>query len=118
MNVTLEDFNSFFPFIVEDDMFEDLLPSAVAYIESITANRSTTATGYKAERVKYAVCAVLREMAAQNAAKGEGGTRVVSVSNDGYSENYGAYANAAQEEAALRSIAFRYLSGTGLVSAL
>ena len=87
-------------------------------MDVITANRAQNATGYKAERVKMAICAVINEMAAQNAARSEGGARIASVSNDGYTETYGSLAGASNEESALLSAAFRYLSGTGLVSAL
>lgn len=116
--ITYHDYSALFPDRLTEDEFKRLLPSGAAFIGAITAGRAESATGYKAERAEQALAAVITEMAAQNAARGDGGSRVTSVSNDGYTENYGSHATAAAEEAALRSIAFRYLSGTGLVSAL
>ena len=87
-------------------------------MDVITANRAAAAQDWKAERAKMAVCAVIDEMHAQNAARGEGGARLVSVSNDGYSESYGSDGGVEKEQAALRSAAFRWLSGTGLAGAL
>lgn len=116
--ITFDDYDAIYPERMEEDVFDGLLPSASAFVDAITANRAETATGYKAERVKHAICAVINEMAAQSASRGSGGARIASVSNDGYSENYGALSTCASEETALRTAAFRYLSGTGLVSAL
>lgn len=116
--ISFDDYEELFPDRISEDAFDALLPSASAYVDVITANRAKSAAGYKAERVKLAVFAVINEMASQSAARSEGGARIASVSNDGYTESYGAYSSAANEEAALRSAAFRYLSGTGLVSAL
>lgn len=118
MDITFDDYDALFSERLTEDDFDRLLPSGIAFVDAITANRARMAAGYKAERVKNAVCAVITEMAAQNAARGAGGARVNTVSNDGYSESYGSANSAENEEKALRSIAFRYLSGTGLVSAL
>ena len=115
---TYDDCDALFPEKLTEDQFYTYLPSAEAYIDVITHYRAGSATGYKAERVKQAVCAVIGEMAAQNASKNAQGVRLTSVSNDGYSESYGAAGNAASDGAQLRSVAFQWLSGTGLVSAL
>ena len=118
MNITYNDYSALFPDRLTEDEFSNLLPSGIAFVNVITANRAQSAAGYKLDRAKQAVCAVINEMAAQNAARGDGGARVTSVSNEGYTENYGTLCGASSEESALRSTAFRYLSGTGLVSAL
>ncbi|MBR6709092.1 MAG: hypothetical protein IKL84_05375, partial [Clostridia bacterium] len=56
--------------------------------------------------------------AAQDAAKNAQGVRLTAISNDGYSESYGAAGNAASDGAQIKSVVYRWLSGTGLVSAL
>lgn len=116
--VEYDDYDALYPMKLTEEQFESYLPSAEAYIDLITHDRAESATGYKAERVKRAVCAVIGEMAAQDAAKNAQGARLTAVSNDGYSESYGQSANAATEGDAIRTIARRWLSGTGLVSAL
>lgn len=99
-----------------EDEFNAYLPSAEAYIDLITHNRAAEATGYKAERVKQAVCAVVGEMAAQDAAKSAKGARLTSVSNDGYTEHYKQAETPDTDP--VRLAARRWLSGTGLVSLL
>lgn len=116
--VEYDDYDTLYPMKLTEEQFDMYLPSAEAYIDLITHNRAESATGYKAERVKKAVCAVLGEMAAQDAAKNAQGVRLTAISNDGYSESYGAAGNAASDGAQIRSVAHRWLSGTGLVSAL
>ena len=116
--VEYDEYDTLYPNKLTGDEFDTYLPSAEAYIDLITHNRAESATGYKAERVKQAVCAVIGEMAAQDAAKNAQGVRLTAISNDGYSESYGAAGNAASEGVQIRSIACRWLSGTGLVSAL
>lgn len=115
---TYEQYDALYPAKLTEDQFESYLPSAEAYIDLITHDRAMSATGYKAERVERAVCAVIGEMSAQAATQNEQGARLTAVSNDGYSESYGAAGSADTEGAQLRSVAFRWLSGTGLVSAL
>lgn len=110
------DFDELFPGLMEEDEFERLVPSAEAYVDRITHNRAQMAAGYKAERVRQAVCAAVREMAAQNATRSAGGARLQSVSNDGYTEVYGQ--GAATEDDEIRRVIRQWLSGTGLVSAL
>lgn len=118
LGITYEYYSALYPERMTEEMFDALLPSASAFVSVITASRINSAEGYKLERAKMAVCSVINEMAAQNAARGMDGARVASVSNDGYSESYGGMTDAASEEKTLRTAAFRYLSGTGLVSAL
>ncbi len=116
--VEYADYDALYPNRLTEDRFWACLPSAEAYIDLITHNRAADAVGYKAERVKQAVCAVIGEMAAQEAARGANGARLASVSNDGYSETYGAAGGAQGENEMLRGVALRWLSGTGLVSFL
>ena len=115
---TYEQYDALYPAKLTEDQFESYLPSAEAYIDLITHDRAMSATGYKAERVKKAVCAVIGEMAAQNAGRGADGARLASVSNDGYTETYGAAGSAQNENDMLRSVAMHWLSGTGLMSCL
>ena len=118
MDITFNDYEQLHPGQISEEEFDSLLPSASAFIDTITVRRAAAATGYKAERVRHALIAVIHEMAAQNAARGASGARVNSVSNDGYSESYGNSNSAENEEKTLRCIAFQYLSGTGLMGAL
>lgn len=115
------DYIALFPLTADsEDVFEAYSPSAEAYIDVLTHNRAQDAEGYKRERVKQAVCALVKEMHAIDSAKGTGGARVTSVTNDGYSESYAGTASAGAdiETNTLRQTAMRWLSGTGLVSAL
>lgn len=114
------DYIALYPAGLSEDDYEQYAPSAEAYIDVITHNRAEYATGYKRDRVTQAVCAIANEMHAVDSAKGESGARLTSVSNDGYTESYAgtAAASADAEGAAIRQIAMRWLSGTGLVSAL
>jgi hypothetical protein len=117
--VGYDDYDALYPMKLTEDQFNDYLPSAEAYIDLITHDRARSATGYKAERVKRAVCAVIGEMVAQDACKSANGARLQSVSNDGYTETYRTTSAGTAEEAyAIRQTAMRWLSGTGLVSAL
>ena len=118
--VEYDDYAALYPEKLTADQFYSYLPSAEAYIDLITHHRAEGATGYKAERVKQAVCAVIGEMAAQDAAKSESGARLQSVTNDGYTEYYGSTSGgaAATEADAIRRTARQWLSGTGLVSAI
>ncbi len=111
------DFNVLYPDAMEEARFEMYAPSAEAYVDVLTHNRARSAEGWKAERVKMAVCALVREMAALDAAKGTDGARLTSVSNDGYTESYAALSSDGERDA-LRSAVMRHLSGTGLVSFL
>lgn len=112
------DYADLFSDCMTEAEFAGYISAAEAYIDVITHNRAATATGYKAERVKLAVCAVVGEMAAQNASKGTAGARLASVSNDGYTETYSGAGNAWNESESMYAAAMRWLSGTGLVSML
>lgn len=117
--VEYDDYDTLFPMRLTEDQFDMYLPSAEAYIDLITHDRARSATGYKAERVKRAVCAVIGEMVAQDASKSANGARLQSVSNDGYTETYRTTSvGTAEESHAVRQMAMRWLSGTGLVSML
>lgn len=116
--VTYTDYAALYPSKLSEDAFNAYLPAAEAYIDMITRDRACSASGYKAERVKMAVCAVIGEMAAQDAAKNAQGARLASVSNDGYTESYGAAAGVQSESESIWSAAVRWLSGTGLVGLL
>ena len=116
--VGYDDFDTLYPQKLTAEQFDMYCPSAEEYINLITHDRAETASGYKLDRVKHAVCAVMAEMAAQDGAKNAQGVRLASVSNDGYSENYGAVGNAETDGRQIRSVAYRWLSGTGLVSLL
>lgn len=117
---TFEDFAALYPAQASNEsMYDMYVPSAEAYIDVLTHNRAETAAGYKQDRVKRAVCALIVEMHACDSAKGVNGARVASVSNDGYSESYAnASTSADGETTTLKQTAMRWLSGTGLVSAL
>lgn len=117
--VEYDEYDTLYPNKLTGDEFDTYLPSAEAYIDLITHNRAESATGYKAERVKQAVCAVIGEMAAQDAGRNASGARLQSVTNDGYTETYRtASGGTAEETYTIRQMAMRWLSGTGLVSAL
>lgn len=117
--VEYDDYDTLYPMKLTEDEFDSYLPSAEAYIDLITHDRARSATGYKAERVKRAVCAVIGEMVAQDACKSANGARLQSVSNDGYTETYRTTSvGTAEESHAVRQTAMRWLSGTGLVSLL
>lgn len=112
-------YDTLYPAKLTEDEFDTYLPSAEAYIDMITHDRAMSATGYKAERVKKAVCAVIGEMASQDGSKSANGARLQSVSNDGYTETYRtAPVSAAEEARVIRQTAMQWLSGTGLVSLL
>lgn len=114
--VEYDDYDTLYPMKLTEDEFDSYLPSAEAYIDLITHYRAAEATGYKAERVKQAVCAVIGEMAAQDAAKSANGARLTSVSNDGYTEHYKQAETPDTDP--VRLAARRWLSGTGLMRAL
>lgn len=116
--VEYSDFDEIYPGSLTEEQFEKYLPSAENYIDLLTHGRAESAAGYKAKRVKQAVCAVIREMASQDAVKNESGARLTSVSNDGYTEAYGASAGASAEAENICLTAQRWLSGTGLVGLL
>lgn len=120
---TYAQYNALYPGMLTETEFGKRIGLAGAVIDVVTHNRAATETAaYKVERLTYCACALINEIRAQDAVKGEGGARVASVSNDGYTETYGGGATGANgpdaETQALRSVARFWLSGTGLVSAL
>lgn len=116
--VNYGDFCALYPGKMTAEQFDEYCPAAEAYINLLTHDRAKSATGYKAERVKQAVCAIIAEAATLDAAKSATGARLTSVSNDGYTENYSAAGGAETETGSIRAAAVRWLSGTGLVSLL
>lgn len=101
--------------IEEGETFDRLAFQASKRIDILTGRRAQRATGYKLEALRDCVCNMAEYLfAAESTAQGTG---VTSVSNDGYSESYQAV-TPAQVEENLRSIAFQWLSGTGLMGAM
>lgn len=95
--------------------FERLAAIASRKMDVFTGRRAAAATGYKADALRDCVCNMVDYLhLAEQGAQGRG---VTSVSNDGYSETYQATTPEAVEEN-LRSVAFQWLSGTGLMGAL
>lgn len=110
-----EYYSQFYGTVGNEKEFNRLAHRASRKLDILTARRSQTATGYKAEALQDACCNMLDYMqAVECSALGKG---ITSVSNDGYTESYGA-TTPEQIDEALRSIAFQWLSGTGLMGAL
>ena len=118
--LTYAEYEALYPGRMAEEGFCALLPAAEAYVDVLTAHRAQMATGYKLERVKQAICAVINEVAAQNAAKNAAGARLQSITNDGYTEYYGSVqgGTANSDGEAMRHAAMTWLSGTGLAGAL
>ncbi len=101
--------------VTEKKEFDRLAFLASRRLDILTARRAQKATGYKAEALQDAVCNMVDYMqAAESSALGKG---ISSVSNDGYTESYAA-TTPGQIEDALKSIAFQWLSGTGLMGGI
>ncbi len=83
-------------------------------IESWTGGRSKEATGFKAERVEALKEALEAEIEKYNELNENGALK--SVTNDGYSETY-QVERREDFEKRLKSLAYTYLSGTGLMGA-
>lgn len=83
-------------------------------IESWTGGRSKEATGFKANRIEALKEVLEAEIEKYNALNEDGILK--SVSNDGYSETYQAESREDFEKR-LKSLAYTYLSGTGLMGA-
>lgn len=114
-------YNAMFPDGLDEAEFLAVVGRAEAFVDVVTAGRARDAQGDMLERVKMAVCALAEEIAAQRAACNTDGVQIEEVSNDGYREKYhipDAPAKTGTDMNALEHIAKRYLSGTGLVSAL
>lgn len=106
--------------------FQRFIIPAETAVDVLTNRRARTAKGYKLEAVKQAVCAAIGahyEMAAAAAATQNG--TISSVSNDGYTVNYGSYTanygmtggTGSVPQPVYNAVAF-WLSGTGLMSYL
>ena len=100
---------------VDADEFEKLAHMASRKLDTLTGRRAASATGYKAEALKDACCALVNMIKQQQTAAELRG--ISSVSNDGYSEHY-THLTPEQEEEQLRAEAFKWLYGTGLMGAL
>lgn len=108
-------YSEHFGSLTDEAEFTRLADNASRKLDVLTGRRAATATGYKAAALKDAVCNMVDYLhAVEKSGQGSG---VSSVSNDGYSETYAASTPEAVE-ASLRSIAFQWLSGTGLMGAL
>lgn len=106
-----------FPLVTEDD-FNVLVIKAEKQVDILTHRRASTATGYKLEAVKDCVCNLINELYTQDkTGKGIDGGAISSASNSGYSETYVNTTEDAKQEQ-IRTIAFQWLSGTGLMGAL
>lgn len=95
--------------------FERLAYLASRKLDIYTGLRAEKATGYKANALKDATCNMADYL--QTTEQSGQGKGVASVSNDGYSESYQAV-TPEQAEVNLKSVAFQWLSGTGLMGAL
>ena len=115
--VNFEYYNENFPLVTEDE-FNILAVRAEKQIDILTHRRSQTATGYKLDAVKDCVCNLINELYTQDkTGKGLDGARVSSASNSGYSETY-VVVSESEKRGQLESVAFRWLSGTGLMGVL
>ena len=103
-----------YPDGLSQEEFEGVLSRAEALMDIWTAGRAKDAQGENAQKVEMAVYALANALAKEERAGG-GGVEIESVSNDGYSERYFKKESA---DAVLKAEVFRWLSGTGLVSAL
>lgn len=118
-------YRAVYPDRLSKEEFDRAVGQAEAEIDLITAGRAENAPGWAQEKIELAAYALVNEIAGRAAAQAQTGAeeaaaQLVSVSNDGYSEHYEpVQVQAAKWDATdLRSIARRWLSGTGLVSAL
>ena len=108
-------YSAHFGVLTDEEEFNRLADNASRKLDVLTGRRAATATGYKAQALKDAVCNMVDYLhAVEQSGQGSG---VSSVSNDGYSETYADSTPEAVEKS-LRGIAFQWLSGTGLMGAL
>ena len=123
--INWEYYNSHFP-KVDEDTFLRLQPQAEMKLDIMTFGRAKTfideypeaPTTYQTrvyEQIKSTVCSLINVM--KNGEDTGAGTGVTSVSNDGYSESYNNVTQA-QADTELRSVAFQWLIGTGLMGAV
>ncbi len=114
--VTWETYHALHPGGLTEAQFDACLPRAELVLETVTAGRAASASGYKLERARAAACLLCDAVFASDAALGEGGLPVASASSEGYSETYRLPESAS--ESGLAALAARLLSGTGLAGAL
>ena len=94
--------------------FDKLAHRASRRLDVLTGQRAAGATGYKAAALADAVCNMVDYLkVVDDSGQGKG---ITHISNDGYEESYAAGTPEAVD-AGLRSIAFEWLSGTGLMGA-
>lgn len=112
---TYTDFVALYGTELTEEQYAARLEHATALLDTFTARRSRSATGYKLDAVKRAECSLVRLMHAQE--QTEQGKGLTSISNEGYSESYVA-STPEQVNTMRREAVFQWLSGTGLMSAL
>ena len=104
-----------YPQGVSEAEFEGAIARAEALIDVWTAGRAEEAEDWAEEQLKMAVYALVSAIVHNEDAQG-GGVQLESVSNDGYSERY--FRVEEKKLTGLKEEAMKWLSGTGLVSAL
>lgn len=112
----LEAYRLLYPAHSAED-FARFLPEAELRMDVLTANRwrGVTEGDFRAARVRRCLAALISLCV--EAKESAVGTGVASTSNDGYSESY-ALVTAEEWQENQRIEAAKWLSGTGLVSAL
>lgn len=108
-------YSAHYSVIEKEETFERLSFLASRRLDILTGRRAQRASGYKLEALRDCVCNMAEYLyAAESTAQGTG---ITNVSNEGYSESYQAV-TPEQVEENLRSLAFQWLSGTGLMGAM
>lgn len=110
--VDWDGYRQMYPDGLSEEEFGRYADRAEAMIDIWTAGRAQNAQDWAAGQVKMAVYALVGLIAQRGGVTG--GARLVSVSSDGYSEQY----RAEDGEGEMKAEVMRWLSGTGLVSAL
>lgn len=112
---TWDYYSKYYGTVTDETEFNRLANRASRKLDSLTAQRASKAIGYKADALQEAVCNMVEYIqSAEAASLGKG---LNSVTNDGYTESYAATTPEMVEDS-LRSIAFQWLSGTGLMGAV
>lgn len=109
------DYQALYPGGIKQEEFEQALPEAEVWLETLTAGRVQSAPQWARAQITTAACAAVTRIAQREAARGMGGVPLSSVKNGNYSEQY--RAGEACDEA-VRSAILRALAGTGLIGAL
>jgi len=107
-----EGYRLMYPDGLSEAEFGGVLARAEALADVWTAGRAQQAQGWALEQLRMAIYALANEM---HEREKNGGGALIAVRNDGYSEEY---AKEKDGEEKLRAEAMKWLSGTGLVSAL